>query len=286
MFTDPNSKSSSTPNMHNWTRAYDTVHLLWKGSEPSSEHSHTETDISIPVIKSNLLRTPDELYLAWLLAALVPWAGAPPPQSPTPSNKQPSSVPSTVAREGLKVSNKVLDIIAKAFKNANEIDALRRRVVMQRSSSDPPPAINEKVGRSDLGLAIRRWGSSWRSQVLLALLLDVVHQPQHEFIEGKFLCAQRTSSTSFVLTVKERNAVLGDYAVFLKHLNDLDLVEAYLFKPVLNGKQLSQALQVKPGPWMTEALEMVMVWQLENPGVTNLDGAVAEVLKNRGRLGL
>lgn len=48
-------------------------------------------------------------------------------------------------------------------------------------------------------------------------------------------------------------------------------------KPLIDGKQLAKALSTPPGPWMKDALDVVMAWQLRNPGITDPSVAVEEV---------
>ena len=74
------------------------------------------------------------------------------------------------------------------------------------------------------------------------------------------------------------------YAAFVEYLREADLFEAYALKPLLNGKQLMTALNASAGPWMKEAMEIVMAWQLRNPGNTETDGAVKEVGRQSERL--
>lgn len=49
---------------------------------------------------------------------------------------------------------------------------------------------------------------------------------------------------------------------------------------MLDGKQLAKALAIKPGPWMKDALDVVMAWQLRNPGQKDTEGAIEEVKKH------
>jgi tRNA nucleotidyltransferase (CCA-adding enzyme) len=55
----------------------------------------------------------------------------------------------------------------------------------------------------------------------------------------------------------------------LDHAKELDLFEAYAFKPIVTGKDLASALSTNPGPWMGQALDVVMAWQLLHPEITD-----------------
>lgn len=57
-------------------------------------------------------------------------------------------------------------------------------------------------------------------------------------------------------------------------------------KPIVNGNQLSKALDTKSGPWMKKALDIAMEWQLRNPGETDPAGGIAEVVERKSELGI
>lgn len=57
-------------------------------------------------------------------------------------------------------------------------------------------------------------------------------------------------------------------------------------RPLVNGHQLAASLGVKPGPWMTRALEIVIDWQLRNPDRTDGEGVINEVMERKGELDL
>jgi len=66
-------------------------------------------------------------------------------------------------------------------------------------------------------------------------------------------------------------------------LRDLDLLSAPTLKPLIDGKALAKALATPPGPWMKDALEVVMAWQLRNPGVKDPAEAI-DAVKKHGEL--
>lgn len=55
-------------------------------------------------------------------------------------------------------------------------------------------------------------------------------------------------------------------------------------KPLLNGRDLKDALGVKQGPWVTHALEMVINWQLRNPTRSDKEGPMQEVIGRKDEL--
>nr|OQO30459.1 hypothetical protein B0A51_02801 [Rachicladosporium sp. CCFEE 5018] len=206
-----------------------------------------------------LLHAKNEQYLAWMLAAAVPYRDAPDPQPIQPGRKPPPPIPSTVAREGVKATNRVCDVITASYMHRNEIRDLVDRVESHRRRPERANGTSSNPGRDVLGMAVRRWSASWRSQVLYSLLVAMVEQPDSV------------------------DAVQRRYSAFLTHLQNLNLLDAYTFKPLLDGKQLAKALNTSPGVWMKDALDVVMAWQLRNPDVKDPTEAIQEV-KNHGEL--
>jgi tRNA nucleotidyltransferase (CCA-adding enzyme) len=47
--------------------------------------------------------------------------------------------------------------------------------------------------------------------------------------------------------------------------------------PLINGKALQKVLQTSPGAWMKPALNIIMAWQLRNPGITDPAEAIEAV---------
>lgn len=70
----------------------------------------------------------------------------------------------------------------------------------------------------------------------------------------------------------------------MSYLKERDILNAPEFKPIIDGTALAKALQMRPGPWMREALEVVMAWQLRNPDETDIEGALQAVKNNKGEL--
>jgi tRNA nucleotidyltransferase (CCA-adding enzyme) len=77
------------------------------------------------------------------------------------------------------------------------------------------------------------------------------------------------------------SGILQKYTTFLNQLVKEDMLEADTFKPLVNGKELASAMSIKPGPWMKDALDVVMAWQLRNPNITDPAQAIEEVKKSR-----
>lgn len=75
-------------------------------------------------------------------------------------------------------------------------------------------------------------------------------------------------------------AYIRKYTSLLQHLQRLEILEAYQLKPLIDGKDLAKAMSMPTGPWMKDALDVVMAWQLRTPGQTEPAAAVEEVKKH------
>lgn len=61
------------------------------------------------------------------------------------------------------------------------------------------------------------------------------------------------------------------YREFYEFVQDQNLKDVHELKHLINGKELAGILGKKPGPWMSEALEKLMVWQLDHPDKSKED---------------
>ncbi|TIA07977.1 hypothetical protein D6C80_09476 [Aureobasidium pullulans] len=244
IFSDPVQDETKvyTPDTDNWTTVINFVQEIL---------SSKTGDI--------LVRDAEERYLVWLLSAMVPYRDAPsPPQ--IEGKKPPPPIATTVAREGFKATNNVCTVITNSIKNHSEIS-----MMVSNSYGRKRPA------REELGMAIRRWGSTWRSQTAFALLVNVADEPSAAKCKSK---SQVYVDLSSKLTTQ---AHLSTFSNFLEYVNELDLLDVHALKPILDGKALTKALGVPTGPWMKDALDVVMRWQLRNPGKKDTAEAVEEV---------
>lgn len=152
IFIDPTVQTAEFPSTENWPLVYEFLYELKSNETPGS-------------IYQSLVRSEDAQFTAWVLAALTPWSTIPLPK-PTPAGKQLLPLPTLVAQKGIKLNNKICEIVTGAFRNLQEITSLRDSILKKE------PLIQE---RDTLGMTIRRWdfqGKNWKLQVLLAVLVE------------------------------------------------------------------------------------------------------------------
>lgn len=203
-----------------------------------------------------LVRSDDAKYFSWVLAAITPWSQMPLPQPAKPGGKLPPPLGSLVIREGIKGENKIYNVVTGAFRHHEEITALKDAIIQE---------VEYTSQRDKVGMTIRRWdaqGGHWRLQALFALMVEALKRDSKSY-EGLF----------------------SEWQQFIDHLEAMDIMDAPAERSIIDGKLLSKELGgAKPGVWMRPALEVVMEWQLRNPGITDYKDAVEEVRKRSEEL--
>lgn len=260
IFTDPTDATCKLVETDHWHQAYETLASVLQA--PAAPKSSEQRDLHR--LKSTLLRNPDEIYLAWMLVCLVPWARQGPKQSQKASSKKRPSAAYLTAREGIKADNKICRVVDAAATRLQAVIDLKNLVGAREESGDScieqkPPGIVREVH----GQAIRAWGSDWRSIVIYALLSEVMELQDTNKVKG----------------------LLAIYVNWLFALEANDLLDVDQLVPLVKGDQLCKALGgVKAGPWTKKALDIVVNWQLRNPDDTDPSHAIAEVVDKRNEL--
>ncbi|KAL5113195.1 CCA tRNA nucleotidyltransferase, mitochondrial [Pleosporales sp. CAS-2024a] len=245
VFTDPTRELPSKPETALFLPSYDFV------------ESVLECRNGIPtLIKDTLFRDADDKYLGWICATMMPWANAPTVPHTKPTQK-PFFVAYLVAREGFKAPNRICDVIAASMAHGEEIRSMVAQCTKRLRRPDLASPTEDPTGRDVLGMALRRWGSTWRSQVFFNMVYEVVLQESSQ------------------------ESIVHSYAVFLEQLSKHKILDVDTFKPLLKGTDVAKALGTKPGPWMKDALDVVMAWQLRNPESTDADAAIEAVRISR-----
>ncbi|KAF1990862.1 poly A polymerase C-terminal region-like protein [Aulographum hederae CBS 113979] len=249
IFTDPTRKVDFKPEMENWAKLYNVL------ADPASSTGSS----ALEYILDRLTYSPDDKYFMWLSCALVPWFSA--PALPLEKKKSPPPYATLVAREGFKAPNKISDIFTAAISHMDEIKAMARAVYggSNKKNTQKEPGQDDPTARDSIGMAIRRWGPTWKNQVMAVVAYEIFDD-----LEAAKL-----------------------YQSLLQRIEDLGVGEAYNLKPLIDGKTLSKHFSAPPGPWMKPALDVVMAWQLRNPDATAPDGAISDVkayLEKEGEL--
>ena len=136
--------------------------------------------------------------------------------------------------------------------------------------------------RDKVGMTIRRWdaqGGHWRLQALFALMVEALKRDSK--CEPIFPLIYLICSNNEIAY----EGLFSEWQQFIDHLEAMDIMDAPAERSIIDGKLLSKELGgAKPGVWMRPALEVVMEWQLRNPGITDYKDAVEEVRKRSEEL--
>ena len=173
-----------------------------------------------------MLVTKDDIPYAWYLSAFIPWYDST------------SSETVQSFRDAIKASNKVTDRVKNAMKYREEVGSL-----VDAKDLDELP-------RSTVGLALRKWGATWRLTILYTMLSGIYSSPGSE------------------------NKIAERYHRFLSIIKRMDLEDADRVLPIINGDRMQKEFGLKKGGrWVGKALEVVVMWQFDNP-----NGRVEELL--------
>ncbi|MCJ1288219.1 CCA tRNA nucleotidyltransferase, mitochondrial [Xylographa opegraphella] len=277
VFTDPGQERTLVVDTTHWAKAYNELCAV-EGAETGDCLSPP----ALQTIKHFLISNTHETYLSWLLCALTPWAKVENPEKQKKGAKKNPPMLAVIAREGLKTENKALNVIKDAAIYYNEIIASKDALFEVASSvMVPMKRKQETLSREALGMAIRRWGGNWRSATLLAMLVEIMGTEESVGMRLPLLLVELIFDTT-----SGRQQIEEQYAGWLAHVKSLDLMNAYTFKPVVDGAQLMQAFDRPSGKWIVSALNIVMEWQLRNPGKTAIKEAIGEVKMRWKELGL
>lgn len=154
IFTDPTVSEAQPPTANIWKRSYECL-------------KYVKEDPEFTRLCETFLQSEQDLFLAWVAAAMVPWELVV-SEKPVKGGKLHHVLVSRIAREGLRADGKTCDVLAAAHHNRGEIMSLKA-AVLERSS------VMEE--RDSFGMAIRRWdarNSHWRVQVVYAMLHEVM----------------------------------------------------------------------------------------------------------------
>ncbi len=169
IFTNPKIQRFELADTEHWNVAYD--QLLAINRAPSKAEDESS---SLASIRQILLPDPKHVYVAWLLCAFVPWAKAglvPPEKSKA---KPPPTVAATVAREGVDLNKITIKAIDNAVLSLPDIRDIREAIKEREgTTASTRKRKRDSVLREVQGMAVRRWGVHWRSNVIYALLVEI-----------------------------------------------------------------------------------------------------------------
>lgn len=158
IFTDPTSSNEYKPDAGAWKTAYNLANDILSGRRAA--------------LREILVPDSEHAYLAWMSSAFVPWIDAPLPQPAKKNSKAPPPFAVTAASEGIRAPSKICDILAASLRNTEEIVSVKDSLLKALRQPSQIDVQEDPRGRDTLGMALRRWGPSWRSQMLFAMMVE------------------------------------------------------------------------------------------------------------------
>lgn len=168
VFADPTKDHGYCP-PSNWAVAYQCLARIKQSEDPHHNLVSTMT-----------IHDAEEAYTSWIISAMVPYADAPETKPAKAGSKAPPPVAAQVVREAIKATNKIFDVVTASVKNMEEIKSLKDKFVIQQKQPHKKQEGDDATARDTIGMAIRKWGQTWRSQALFALLHEVLTSPEKE----------------------------------------------------------------------------------------------------------
>lgn len=150
IFGEPEQPDFYKADLTNWSATYHALADILNANDLASGSK----------LRSLLVRDKDDKYVAWIIGCMVPLAEA--PKIKTKNGKKMEDFITRVAHEGLKLPNRVSNILTASKDNLDDI-----KDIVQ----------SKQVARDTIGMALRRWGSTWRLQLLFSALHDIFLEP-------------------------------------------------------------------------------------------------------------
>ncbi|KAL4807575.1 hypothetical protein BDV18DRAFT_151568 [Aspergillus unguis] len=225
----------------------------WSRSYDALHRFLTEEDSGpLDHMRSVLVRDSVEQYYSWVIAAFAPWSTIPTREQrgkPLPPRM------AEAARDSLRADNKTVAVLKEAANNWQRIIDVKNAIVEGRMAGTAAEI------RQQLGLHMRAWTGHWRLCVLLSFLQEV--RQGGEFVQ-----------------------VVQSYDKFLSYIEEQGLLDVCELKPIANGAEVMEAMGGKKGPWLSQALRLVIEWQLLHPDIDDKNEALEYIKSKREELSL
>ncbi|KAG0262642.1 CCA tRNA nucleotidyltransferase, mitochondrial [Mortierella polycephala] len=233
---------------------------LLKQTQGATATSHlapivrTEPTAGIPQILTKEDQFPEKLAKRTLILAgmLYPYR-----DMTAIVNKKPMPAGAWSMRFGLKGRNVEIEIVTKLLESIKNIQETVNSIAL---TEEPSEAAEEMLRvqkeRVQMGMLIRDvgfisvMGKKWPCAFLLGLGVELI--PKYDLLKKGDLD-------------DEAMATIAKYNAFLSKAAEYRIDHCFSWKYLVDGKELSQLLNIRPGPKVTGYLQTVMRWQLEHP---------------------
>ncbi|KAG6001144.1 hypothetical protein E4U43_001401 [Claviceps pusilla] len=166
----------------------------------------------------------------------------------------------------LRTPAKISKLFESALRNMDSIQDIVRHVADQSE---------RRPRRSDVGMAIRSWGSTWTTQVTYAMLAVAVQQErqgqeeeEEEEEEGEERKEEKDHhhrQNTAANPPPGSETLIHQYSLFAKYVWDAALQDAHLQRPILDGNQVQRLFGLqRGGKFLKTALDGLVEWQFDH----------------------
>ncbi|KAF9195364.1 CCA tRNA nucleotidyltransferase, mitochondrial [Haplosporangium sp. Z 11] len=218
----------------------------------------TEPVANIPQILTKEERSPEKLAKRNLILAgmLYPYR-----DMTATVNKKLMPAGAWILRYGLKGRNIEIEIVTKLIESIKNIQETVNSIALAEEPPVAPKEAAEEMLRAQkervqMGMLIRDVGfitvvgKKWPSAFLLGLGVELI--PKYDLLK------QGVLDDEAMVTIAKYNTFLSKAAAY-------SIDHCFSWKYLVDGKELSHLLGIRPGPKVTGYLQTVMRWQLEHP---------------------
>ena len=200
-----------------------------------------------------------------MLCAVLPWFGQEMPKAIVKKGA-PITMAARVARDSLKIDNNSMKVVSVAEANVEEarnmVGQHRVQEGSDENSDDARKRQRTTFDRVQTGLAIRKWGDAWRCVPAAAAMLDMSYPNA------------------------DTQVIRENYSAWLEFVRQEKLEDVWnpkVFTMLLDGTAIfnlvkSKKPDVTKGRWMSDAVDIVVEYQLRENEAASKDGAEQALL--------
>ncbi|CAI4060627.1 tRNA adenylyltransferase SKDI_05G2500 [Saccharomyces kudriavzevii IFO 1802] len=194
----------------------------------------------LPVLREMIRQSPSFQQNFILSATLSPMANLKIIGNPKKKVNNLVSVTESIVKEGLKLSKNDAVIISKTVDSISSYEEMLSRF-----------AGHSQMQKSEIGIFLRNFNGEWEIAHFASLLDAFLKIPKSE--------AQKIES------------LFQNYNGFYSYIYHNNLNNCHELKPIVDGKQMANLLQMKPGPWLGKINNEAIAWQFDNPAGTDVE---------------
>ncbi|KAM9990480.1 hypothetical protein ACTFIY_006538 [Dictyostelium cf. discoideum] len=158
--------------------------------------------------------------------------------------------------EYIKFSNKDYDDVSLILECSEQ---LMEHIINFKSTHE--------FNRKEIGLIVHKSAQLWIVAVIISFI-KIQYQIKMDLLKKPFDCFHQSKHSG---SLDEFPKLLDSFHEFVGEIRKHGLIGIWNIKRLLNGKQIQDLLNRKPGTWLAPVIQSILEWQLENPYKTEQD---------------